>query len=233
MENDSRFRHELKYLINKRAMDCCLGRISEFAPSDRHAESGVYYVRSLYYDDMYASAYEDKESGVSSRSKYRIRTYNLDRGFIRLEKKIKEGAYVRKESAVLSENEYNDIRAGMTGFLLERKESVAKDFALSCRMDMLSPAVIVDYDRVPFVCEHGDVRITFDMNIRAVAADNDIFCRDVPAYNVLDQDLLIMEVKYTQFLPDIFRSILPDDSCRLAASKYVMCIDTLRRIMLK
>ena len=57
MENDGRFRHELKYLINKRDMDCCIGRLSEFAQSDPHAKQGGYFVRSLYFDDMYRSAY--------------------------------------------------------------------------------------------------------------------------------------------------------------------------------
>ncbi len=232
MENDARFRHELKYLISKRDMDCCVGRISGFAGQDMHARGGVYSIRSLYFDDMYHSAYGDKESGVSKRDKFRIRIYNMDSSYISLENKIKEGAYVRKESVRINVEECDNILSGSTDCLLEKSESVASDFALRCRINGLKPEIIVDYDRVPFVYEHGKVRITFDMNIRAACGYN-IFDDRVVSYDVLTSDLLIMEVKYTEYLPDIFRAILPDESCRIAASKFVMSTDLLRRIMTK
>ena len=228
MENDASFRHELKYLISRSDMDCCISRIEQFARPDPHAAGGRYFVRSLYFDDMYGSAYEDKESGVALRRKYRIRIYDMDESFIRLEKKIKEGAFVRKESAPLSRAEYDMILGGETDFLLKRSESAANDFALEYRMNMLRPEVIVDYDRVPFIYEHGDVRITFDMNVRSVFDELDLFSEDAPSYEVLEPDRLVMEVKYTEFLPDVFRAILPGEGCRLAVSKYVLC-DGLKR----
>lgn len=230
MENNA-YRHELKYLINKREMDGCIGLLERFAGRDVHAKSGSYFIRSLYFDDMYHTAYEDKESGVMHRCKFRIRMYDMDTGFISLEKKIKEGSYIRKESARLSVGECESILKGDTAFLLGREEVAAKDFAIGCRMNGLKPEVIVDYDRVPLVFEHGGVRITFDMNIRA--ARGDMFDGSLCSYEVLDTDLLIMEVKFTEFLPDMFRSLLPEEGCRMAASKYVCCIDALRRIMAK
>lgn len=225
MDNDRPYRHELKYLINRRDMDSCMSRLREFASYDDHIRDGKYMIRSLYYDDMYRSAYTEKENGTGKRSKYRIRIYNMDEGFICLEKKIKDGSYIRKESAVLDRHEYDMIIGGDTDHLLGRSESVANDFAAKWRMDMLRPEVIVDYDRVPLIYDHGNVRITFDMNVRAVVGTTDIFDDKAPSYEVLGPDQLIMEVKYTEFLPDIFRAILPDGGCRLAMSKYVMCCD--------
>ncbi len=230
MENNSVFRHELKYLISKRDMDCCIGRLESFSKRDIHAGEGGYSIRSLYFDDMYHTAYEEKESGVRNRCKYRIRLYDMDNSFISLENKIKEGAYIRKESVRISSDECDRIVKSDTGFLLGRNEGVAHDFAAECRINGLKPEVIVDYDRVPFVCEYGNVRITFDMNIRA-SGSYDIFNGNVITYDVLPTDLLIMEVKYTEFLPDILRVILPNESCMVAASKFVMSIDSLRRIM--
>ena len=232
MENDTAFRHELKYLINRRDMDSCISRISRFAGFDEHASGDGYLVRSMYYDDMDCSAYEDKENGVRGRYKFRIRMYDMDDSFICLEKKIKEGSFVRKESAVLSTEEYDMIRCGKTDHLLGRKEPAANDFAAQSRIKRLHPEVIVDYHRIPFVYEHGTVRITFDTDIKAVNS-NDIMRKDAPAYNVLPTDVLIMEVKYTEFLPEIFTAILPTEGCRLASSKYVMCVDVLRRMMLR
>ena len=39
-------------------------------------KNGGYLIRSLYFDDYWNSAYEEKESGVLMRKKYRIRIYN-------------------------------------------------------------------------------------------------------------------------------------------------------------
>lgn len=223
MTGDSKFRHELKYVISKRDMDCCISRLKEFADLDKHAECGGYFVRSLYYDDQYRSAYYDKESGIASRCKYRIRIYDMDDGYISLEKKIKEGAFVRKESAVLTREEYDRVIKGDTGFLLKRSEKTANDFAIECLVNRLRPEVIVDYDRIPFVSVYGNVRITFDMNVRSVFGETDVFSTRIPSYEVMGQDELIMEVKYTEFLPDIFRAILPIEGSRRAVSKFIIC----------
>ena len=112
--------------------------------------------------------------------------------------------------------------------MLKRPEMAAKDLAVEERMNALHPVAIVDYDRIPFVYEHGNVRITFDMNIRAKKAA-DVFDTIAPSYDILGTDLLIMEVKYTEFLPDIFRAVLPDECCRMASSKYLMSVDVFRR----
>ena len=208
-------------------MDCALARLSAFMKPDPHAEGGRYAIRSLYFDDPSGSAFEEKESGVKSRHKFRIRIYNGLDDYIVLENKIKEGNYVRKDSARLSRDEYGEIMSGRCDFLAKRGEAVAKDFLLDRKVNMLRPEVIVDYDRVPLVYAPGQVRVTFDMNVRSAFADLDIFA-DPPSYQVFGQDMLIMEVKYTQFIPDVIRAVLPQEACRMASSKYVLC-DTIKR----
>ncbi len=225
MENDRAFRHELKYLMNRRDMDCCISRLGEFAAYDPHARGGKYSIRSLYFDGLSKRAFKEKSSGVASRHKFRIRIYNMDDSVIMLEKKVKKGSYIRKESSRLSRPEYEEIMAGRTDFLLKRDEVAARDFAAEYRMMALRPEVIVDYERMPFVFEAGNVRITFDMNIRSVFDDYDIFKDKAPSYDVLGPDRLVMEVKFTQFLPDIFSAILPAEVCQTSASKYVMCVE--------
>ena len=65
----SGFRHELKYLISYREKDLIIQRLKDFAGLDTHADGGQYMIRSLYFDDMQHSAYEEKLSGVASRKK--------------------------------------------------------------------------------------------------------------------------------------------------------------------
>lgn len=80
-------------------------RVSMFMQADSHAGNGSpasqsrtehvnvgYMIRSLYFDDCYECAYEEKLAGVEARSKYRIRIYNYSDSIIKLECKHKEGS---------------------------------------------------------------------------------------------------------------------------------------------
>jgi len=93
------------------------------------------------------------------------------------------------------------------------------------------PRVMVDYEREPFIMEAGDVRITFDKNIRAGMEDDDLFNENMATIEALGPDKLVMEVKYTTFLPELVRLLLSSNASEfLAVSKYIVCCDkTLHR----
>ena len=70
------------------------------------------------------------------------------------------------------------------------------------------------------------MRITFDMNVRAAVDGFDVFDRGLPTLPVLEPCKLLMDVKFTEFLPQIVRDILPGKAQEItAASKYVLCYD--------
>lgn len=224
-----RYRHELKYLINYGEKEILANRLKDIASIDAHATEGRYIVRSLYFDDIWNSSYEEKLMGIASRRKYRIRIYNCSDDHITLECKEKQDSYISKYSVPLSRQETEDIICGRYECLAGREEKLAKEFYMLLRSGM-HPDVIVDYDRIPFVYGPGTVRITFDMHVRAAFSGFDIFDPDIPVYNAMqDPDTLIMEVKYTEFLPDIFQDvIIPHAAASISASKYVMCADIKR-----
>ena len=97
-----KFRHELKYLINYGDAELIKQRLKTVLKTDMHAQNGNYHIRSLYFDDYWNTAYIDKVNGVDRRKKYRIRLYDLNDNFIRLECKIKNGSYISKISAPLT-----------------------------------------------------------------------------------------------------------------------------------
>ena len=70
------FRNEWKYLISTSEKEMLMLRLKPFLQPDPHAGEGGYYIRSLYFDDYWSSAYAEKEAGVLMRKKYRIRIYN-------------------------------------------------------------------------------------------------------------------------------------------------------------
>ena len=226
------YRHELKYLISYREKDIIERRLREFAAMDSHAPDGGYFVRSLYFDDYWNSAYNEKMGGTLERDKYRIRIYNGSDSVISLERKHKRGSYILKEGAFLSRSETDSILSGDYGFLLSKSELVCRSFYVECMGSVMRPKVIVDYDRIPYVFEPGTVRITFDMRVRSGFMSYDIFDLSIPTYETMDPDMLILEVKYTEFLPQIFRDVIPSGAqIFTAASKFTMACDVRRDVL--
>ncbi len=221
-----RYRNEWKYLIDTAQKELITKRLSPYLTLDKHAQNGGYMIRSLYFDDVYQSAYEEKDAGVLQRKKYRIRIYNCSDASIKLERKKKYGAYIFKEAAKLTREEVYKIIDGDYGFLLKSDKSLLREFYVECVSNMMRPRTIVDYDREPWVSDEGTVRITFDMDVRAAVGSFDIFDSTLPTLPCLEPGKCVMEVKYTEFLPQGVREILPDRASEFTAvSKYVLCYE--------
>lgn len=231
MAIEGAYRHEIKYFINLPEYALLRQRLAAVMQLDPHAgPSGGYMVRSLYFDDYWNTAYEDKENGTFVRKKYRIRLYDHQQDHIYLERKIKVGDYIHKDSAPLSRADVEAILAGDYGVLRHRSENLPLEFYFECTANLLRPRVIVDYDREPFIMEAGDVRLTFDRHVRAGMGRLSIFDKELPTVEVMPGDRLILEVKYTSFLPKILQRMLTVHSADLtAASKFMMCCDAAPR----
>lgn len=232
MEKKAIYRHELKFRISNSDRDIQEARMRDILSLDSHAGENGYLIRSLYFDDYWESAYEEKLMGTATRKKYRIRIYDYKDSVIRLECKSKQGNYIYKEAAGISKEEFYQILDGDYGFLLKHQEPVCHRFYVACTSDMMRPRVIVDYDRIPYIYDAGTVRITFDSHVRAAVGSYDIFDKTIPTIEVMPENKLIMEVKYTECLPQIVQNIIPQDNGEYtAASKYCMCYEEKMRLM--
>ena len=226
MSKAERYRNEWKYLINNAQKELVCKRLSPFVHLDKHAKDGGYMIRSLYFEDMHKSSYEEKSAGVLKRKKYRIRIYNCSDASIKLERKKKYGAYIYKEGAKLTKDEVYKILDGDYGFLLKSDNSLLREFYYECTSNMMRPRTIVDYEREPWVLDEGTVRITFDKDVRAAVGSYDIFDSTLPTLPVLEPGKCVMEVKYTEFMPRILNEVLPDRASEFTAvSKYVLCYE--------
>ena len=180
-------------------------------------------IRSLYFDDYFNSAYEEKNAGVLERKKYRIRIYNCSDSNIKLERKKKLGSYIYKEAAPLTRDEVYKILDGDYDFLLQSQYPLCREFYFECVSNVMRPRTVVDYEREPWILDSGTVRITFDKDVRAAVGSYDIFDPELPALPVLEDGKCVREVKYTEFLPRVVRDILPDRASEFTAvSKYVL-----------
>ena len=92
------------------------------------------------------------------------------------------------------------------------------------RTRLLHPVVIVDYIREAYIYEPEDVRITFDKEIRTGMNNLDMFDPHIPTLPVMDENVVVLEVKFQRVLPDFIKNLLTGISAqRMAVSKYVLC----------
>lgn len=190
---------------------------------DLHAADGKYEIRSLYFDNVRDKALREKTDGVNVREKFRIRYYNGDSSFIKLEKKSKINGLCLKENARLTKEETQAIIDGNVGWMKDSSESLIRELYIKMITQGLRPKTIVDYTREPFIFAPGNVRVTLDYNIRTGMLGTDFFnmsCTTIPA----GEDAIILEVKWDEFLPDIIRDIVQLKNGRAGAfSKYAAC----------
>ncbi len=221
-----KFRNEWKYLISDWEAYVLKQRLGPFLQADPHAENGMYMIRSLYFDDMWDSSYNEKMMGVQDRCKWRIRCYGCSDKSIKLERKLKRGAYIHKDSASLTRQETDALITGDYEFLLNHPAPLCREFFYECRTKQYKPKVIVDYDRVPLILDEGNVRITFDSDVRAAIGSFDIFDATLPTLATLEPGKLVLEVKFTEFLPALIQKLLPSAGQEFTAvSKYTLCYE--------
>lgn len=218
-------RHELKYFINRGDMLALGHRLGGVLHPDPHAdENGEYFIRSLYFDDAYDTAYYDKQAGVMHRDKYRIRIYNLSDDVIFLERKRKAGDLIQKSSARISRKLCDQILSGNANKLETVDNELIHDLFCQMRLNLLRPTVIVDYTRETFIHPVENVRITFDKQLRTGLFSKDLFSPDIMTVSPLDDGREILEVKYDTYLPDFIAGMLWNIPAeRSAVSKYVLC----------
>lgn len=220
------YRNEWKYYLSYWECEALRQRFNTLMERDPHAVHGTYMIRSLYFDDYWNSAYNEKMAGVNYRKKYRIRIYDYSDRQIKLERKIKVDNYIHKDSASITRQEFEWILEGKYDFLLHHEKQLCREFYFECVSNVMRPKVIVDYEREPFVLKEGDVRVTFDSHVRAAILTNDIFDPLLPAYDTLPPDRVVMEVKFTEFLPQFIKEALPPGGQEFSAiSKYTLCYE--------
>ena len=226
-DSDAGYRHELKYVIHEGEYRILVSRLRACLSQDAYAakNGGEYFIRSLYFDDPFDSALEEKMAGIGSRDKFRLRIYNLDGSVIKLERKHKEDSYIKKDSLMLNRQECEALLRGNQGFLLSRPEPFARTMYGIFRSRLLQPKVLVDYTREPFVFPYESVRITFDKDIRTAMRRTDLFNPNLPTYPVWDlKNCMILEVKFNRSLPVYVQELIQLGSSEYtAASKYVFC----------
>lgn len=222
---ERKFRHEYKYLCNSLQNAVLKMRAKGLLQVDVHAkDNGYYFIRSLYFDTLDNMCYQENECGSDNRDKYRIRIYNADATKITLEKKSKIRQMTSKQSCRISEEICRKLMKNEQVEITEDMPPIQKQLLLEMQMKVMRPVVIVEYQRFPFVEKNGNVRITFDENIRS---SDDIQCfldKRIITRPILEMGRSVMEVKWDAFLPSYIKNHLQMESLQWTSfSKYYLC----------
>lgn len=218
------FRHELKYNINSADDHIISHRLKNLFPHDKYADShGIYRVSSLYFDTPYDKALREKIDGVNVREKFRLRYYNQDTSFIRLEKKMKINGLCTKSSTKMSREQVQMLLFNKIDFLINSNIPLFHELYSKMKGQLLAPKTIAIYDREAFTYLPGNVRITIDQNLRTGLSNTDFLNPNLSFMNISD-GLSVLEVKYDAFLPDIVKHAVQIPNRQSAAiSKYAAC----------
>ena len=215
-------RHELKHYINTTDYALLRARLLIVAKPDNNTrEDGGYKIRSLYFDNYSDKAVREKLSGQSTKEKFRLRYYNDDTSFIRLEKKSKSNRLTYKEKAAITADQCEELLAGNYDCLKRPDVPLFMELYTKIHYQNLRPRNIVDYKREAYVYHAGNVRITFDSRIKT--SNNFMGFLNPNLVTIPAANAIIMEIKYDGFLPDIIRDILQIGSRHQTEfSKYVV-----------
>ena len=217
-----KFRHELKHYINFSDYISIKSRLRSIMHIDKNAnENNEYKIRSLYFDNVYDKALMEKVIGVPKRHKFRIRFYNDNHEFIRLEKKSKIRGLCLKDSEKITKEECEKIINGDIEFLRDFNKKLFIDLYSEMKGNLLRPKTIVDYTREAYIYPIGNVRITFDKSVRTGLNNINMFDDNLATIETIDNKYIVLEVKFDEFLPRIIRDIIQVKERRATSiSKY-------------
>ncbi len=222
--NVQRWRHEFKYMIDAKQEGILLVKAQGILSRDPHVmQDGTYLIRSLYFDDMNDTCLAENLSGSDPRSKFRIRYYNSNIDRIVLEKKNKSHGMCLKESCELTKEECLTLMSGQFPIILDDMPDIKKKLLSELEIRGLFPKTIVTYERVPFIYNGGNVRVTFDRKLTS-SEDIELFLtHDYRQRPVFPCGYSVLEVKWDEVMPLHIKDALRIEGLEWTAfSKYFM-----------
>lgn len=205
-----KYRNEWKYSLSNQELSLLKSRISEVMELDPHTpKKGRYVIHSLYFDDYKDTSVYTTDSGLSKRFKWRIRYYDEDLNYIVLERKEKLSSRCHKKSCKLTLDEYEAIISGnITDILYDTDKRLIRELARDMMLYDYKPKVIIDYERIAYVEEITNVRITFDMKISASYDLEHFLDGNYTKFYINPSGINVLEVKFDDILPSYIRKIV-------------------------
>ncbi len=145
---------------------------------------------------------------------------------IKLEVKSKKDGRILKRSKSIARQELERLMNGECIEDTPSAEDPAALFNIAIKTRGLRPKVVVAYERKAYVFGPGNVRVTFDRNVRASGRTEDFGKANI-SYDFVKEYDKVLEVKYDEFIPDFLVQLLELGNMQQTAySKYQRCRET-------
>ena len=218
------FRTENKYLLDYAEASLLREQLDKLLKRDSYSQNGSYVVRSLYFDTVENGDYFEKLAGTEIRKKIRIRSYSPDDEVCKLEVKQKNGDLQHKVSLLIDREDAIEITGGNFSVLtkyFDKSKNAAYIYS-QLALGIYRPVALIEYDRIAYMHELYNTRITFDMNVRSNEAYFDLFDKN-PIFTPIFDNMVVLEVKYNGVLLDSISKLLePFNITRTSVSKYCL-----------
>ena len=215
-------RKEIKHAISYADYAILKSKLQHVMTLDRNAGlNGKYLIRSTYFDNFENKVLNEKKEGYINRDKYRVRIYGKSSKVVNLERKSKRNNLTFKSKCAMTQDEFEKMRIGLIDWMETDERDLIRDLFHEMKYSQIKPMTVIDYEREAYVYPYGNVRVTFDSKVQSSMRNTDMFNKNLPMVDVLEPNLVILEVKYDEYLPDIIKFLLQAVDTRAEAySKY-------------
>lgn len=202
-------RFELKYLITLEQAEKFKKSLQAYLIPDEHGNNnGGYAVSSLYYDSPELSCYWEKENGVKTRRKLRIRRYETgdvltEESLVYLEIKQRIDRVTQKRRLVLTYGDALRLCNDRQSLPVSPEdEAVMNEMIAFIWQYNLRPVSIVRYDRQAFIGTKYDIglRVTFDTMLTSQVYP--LHLHEKPSgIMMMPPNQVVMEIKVNERIP--------------------------------
>jgi len=212
-------RYELKFLLNRQQKERIIKEMKPYMSLDQYGRTTI---RNLYLDTENYRLVRRSIEKPKYKEKLRIRSYQKatpeSKVFVELKKKYDSIVYKRR--VALSEEEAMRWMRNKKYTGQETQISKEIDYFLAY-YDNLKPVLFLSYEREAYYSnDGGDFRVTFDDTILC-RQDQLSLISDVGGDSLLDNDIVLMEIKCSGGIPLWMVSVLSEERIyKTSFSKY-------------
>lgn len=191
-------RYEKKYMISMEQYNELMSRMITKMNADQY---GKHTICNIYFDTPDYSLIRRSLDKPVYKEKLRLRSYGIpeqeDTVFIELKKKFDGVVYKRRIPMLLHEAR----KYLYYGIVPEQDSQILQEVDYAMKLYEPKPKVYLAYERIAFYGkEDSELRVTFDMNIRAREHNLDL-TKGSYGIPLLEKGMLLMEVKIPGAVP--------------------------------
>lgn len=195
MKKSLTYKYEIKKTFNINTTEILKRRLALFMNIENKE-----YIRDLYFDSPNNEDLIEKVNGESITEKFRIRYKNLDSSDIRLEKRMKKNGKYKKISAIITEEDVENILNGDIEYLAFSDKKILRDFYLNIMCEKIEPKAIIEFARESFTYERADITVNIDTSRRVSLNEEDIMDDEIKSV-AINEDTAVIEVRYNKDIP--------------------------------